>query len=202
MPTGHHMGPEDYMLRHIDRGQAGLGNEAEQRRMAEVALGELISASITGVEVEKGDKMEDAGTFFTAKHSQMKGKQTDLIMFREGRPFLSIQVTTGMSERNREEKGQDLLADPYPTIRGSMVPRVLVALDWTEIQKLLKDHDPSRHPALLNQFFNGAKNSLLLIQMDRITKGDSLKKQFAKAALDFFTEQEKKIATTKKPTIH
>jgi len=102
MPIGHHTGREDYMSRRIDQARVDSNNEFEQRRLAENALMELISATMTGVEIKQADKTEDAGIVFTAQHSQIKGNKTDLIMFRGGLPFLSIQVTTGMSEKNRD----------------------------------------------------------------------------------------------------
>lgn len=202
MRPGFHEREENLHIHNIDWQRANPANEDEQRREAEGALRLLILNAMTGVTVEKGTPGEDAGVIFTAKHSQIKGDQSDLIMFRDNRPFLAIQVTTGMSKANRDQKSQELLDNLYPMIRNSIIPRVLVAMDWGETQKLLMDQDPDKHPALLKQFFKGATNSLLLGQRDTITT-DPLKKRIGKEALEFIIEQERQIASKQgRETIH
>lgn len=173
-------------------------NETDQRHQAENAVRQLLLGTLTGIDVEKATPDEDAGVTFTGQHSQIKGQQTDLVLMREQRPFLALQITTGQSTANKEQKMRDQQANPFLFIRGGIVPRVTVALDWDETKKLLADKNPAKHPELLKQFFMGAINSL---EFDQLATTDKLKKQLARDALTFIRDQEKQIKAKKeKPT--
>ena len=177
----------------MDNDQAAL--EVEQRREAEDALREILMKTLEGAILEKTTKDEDAGATFTAQHSQIRGQQTDLILSKEDRLLLALQITTGKSELTKQKKGTELMKDPFPFLRNQLVPKAVVALDWGEAKGFLADKDPSKHPLLLEQFFNGVINSLKLGEM---LTHDPLKKKLAQETLAYIEGQQKRLAARNK----